>query len=100
MTRAGPGSSKAWKKAAFRYLFAASVALCALGFLALMAFSHQFISAPTTANEATSNIVAWNDHGTYHYITPREDAVEKVLIVFTATTFFGAALFGYLDQKK
>jgi hypothetical protein len=65
-----------------------------------MAFSHQFIYAPTMPNEASNNVVSWNDHGTYHYITPRENVIKNSIISFCIVMFLGAALFGYLDQKK
>jgi len=99
MTTVGSGSSES-RKTAFRYLFFASVVLCILGFFSLVAFSHHFIYAPTTPNEASNNIVAWNNHGTYHYITPREDIIKNSLIAFCTAMFLSAALFGYLDQKK
>ena len=87
-------------EAAFRYLFIASFLLGVLAFFSLVAFSQHFIYAPTVPNEASNNVVAWNNHGTYRYITPKENSIKNELFVFCAIMFLTAAVFGYLDQKK
>ena len=77
-----------------------SVILCAAGWFSLSVFTQRFILAPTTLNNNSANIVAWNNHGTYHYITLQEDRIKNALIAFNVTMFVCAALFGYIDQNR
>lgn len=88
------------RRSGFRYLFSASVLLCVLGFFSLFAFTHQFIYAPTTPDQTSGKVIAWNNHGTHHYITAREDLIKDALIAFCVATFLCAAIFGYFDQRQ
>lgn len=88
------------RKTVFRYLFYISAILCFAGGLLLFNFTQQFVNAPTRPDKSTGNVVAWNNHGTYHYITSREDTIKNAIITFDVIMFFCTALFGYIDQKK
>jgi hypothetical protein len=88
------------RKTIFRYLMYVSFILCFVGFFSLFIFTQPFILAPTTPDKNSANIVAWNNHGTYHYITPREDRIKNALIAFYVVMFVCAALFGYLDENR
>jgi hypothetical protein len=71
-----------------------------VGFFSLFIVTQRFILAPTTPDKNSANIVAWNNHGTYHYITPREDRIMKALLAFNMVMFVCAALFGYFDENR
>jgi magnesium-transporting ATPase (P-type) len=88
------------RRVIFRYLFYASAVLCAIGWLSLFVFTQRFISAPTTLDRNSANIVVWNNHGTYHYITLQEDRIKNMLITFNVLMFVCAASFGYIDQNR
>jgi hypothetical protein len=71
-----------------------------VGLFSLFIFTQRFILAPTTFDKNSSNIVAWSNHGTYHYITLREDRIKNALFAFNLVMFFCAALFGYFDENR
>jgi hypothetical protein len=93
-----PGNKN--RKLAFRYLFYASATLCAVGLFSLFIFTQQFIAAPTAFDKNSANIIPWNNHGTYHYITVQQDRKKNAIIAFSVIMFACAALFGYLDQNR
>jgi hypothetical protein len=66
----------------------------------LFNFTQPFISAPTRPDKNTGNVVAWNNHGTYHYITAREDTIKNAIITFDVIMFVCTALFVYIDQNR
>jgi hypothetical protein len=80
-------------------LFACAL-VCASAFLSLAALTSQFIFAPTKPVEASNNIVPWSNHGTYHYITPRQDLTKNWLLGVSYAAFMGMVLFAYLGQKR
>jgi hypothetical protein len=83
----------------FRCLFVASGVFALVGFASLMILTNQFIDAPLAADPGSGRIIPWSNHGTYHYITPRESALQNALLLFFVVMFFCLALFGYLDQR-
>lgn len=83
-----------------RILFYASAILCAVGWLALFVVTQQFIAAPTTPDRDSGRTIAWSNHGTNHYITPRDDGIKNAIIAFNVIMFVCAATLGYMDQNK
>jgi hypothetical protein len=88
------------RKIVFRYLLYVSATLCVVGWLSLFVFTQRFFLAPTTLDKNSANVVPWNNHGTYHYITLREDRIKNVLIAFNVIMFVCAASFGFIDQNR
>jgi hypothetical protein len=88
------------KKVILRYLLYISATLCAVGWFSLFVFTEQFVLAPTTLDPNSANVVPWNNHGTYHYITFRQDRIKNALIAFNVFMFICAVWLGYIDQNR
>lgn len=59
-------------------------------FLALIAefyLIHRFLNSPTKPNQATGQIVEWNNHGVFRYITANQQALHAELLWVLGCTF-------------
>jgi hypothetical protein len=58
------------------------------GFLvSIWVLSMHYMREPLTPDPSSGNIVAWDNHGTTHYITLGEDRLLEVLVALSLASF-------------
>lgn len=48
---------------------------------------HIFLNSPLAPNQVTGQVIEWNNHGVFHYITANQQAWQSGLFVVLAMTF-------------